>query len=112
MLLRLKLIWFDGIWVFQEEKLPYSLYVSDEKLVVSIGTYMEQRQVYVEKILTRVYRQQAVFRTRPFNVFLLPLLVMRLSFCVFNFVRMVQNLATHSLTSKWNDDSSIHNTTL
>ncbi|KAJ0266258.1 WD40 repeat-containing protein [Hirschfeldia incana] len=50
-----------------EETLPYSFYVSDEELVVSVGTYMERNSVSVENVLEIVYRQQAVFRIRPVN---------------------------------------------
>ncbi|KAF3504636.1 hypothetical protein F2Q69_00045414 [Brassica cretica] len=49
----------------QEEKLSYSFYVSDEELLVSVGTYMERNSVSVENVLKIVYRQQAVFRIRP-----------------------------------------------
>ncbi|CAN6866500.1 unnamed protein product [Brassica oleracea] len=48
-----------------EEKLSYSFYVSDEELLVSVGTYMERNSVSVENVLKIVYRQQAVFRIRP-----------------------------------------------
>ncbi|KAF8084363.1 hypothetical protein N665_0721s0020 [Sinapis alba] len=48
-----------------EEKLPYAFYVSGEELRVPVGTYIENRSVSVEEILTILYRQQAVFRTRP-----------------------------------------------
>uniref|UniRef100_A0A1J3D1T6 Notchless protein-like protein n=1 Tax=Noccaea caerulescens TaxID=107243 RepID=A0A1J3D1T6_NOCCA len=48
-----------------KEKLPYAFYVSGEELLVPVGTYIEKRRVSVEKTLTIVYRQQAVFRTRP-----------------------------------------------
>ncbi|XP_010493116.1 PREDICTED: notchless protein homolog [Camelina sativa] len=50
-----------------EENLPYAFYVSDKELVVPLGTHFEREQVSVENILTIVYRQQAVFRTRPVN---------------------------------------------
>ncbi|XP_006412402.2 notchless protein homolog [Eutrema salsugineum] len=50
-----------------EEKLPYAFYVSGEELVVPVGTYIEKNRVSVENILTIVYRQQALFRTRPVN---------------------------------------------
>ncbi|KAH0896935.1 hypothetical protein HID58_046503 [Brassica napus] len=50
-----------------EEMLPYSFYVSDEELLVPVGTYLEKNQVSVEKVLTIVYQQQAVFRIRPVN---------------------------------------------
>ncbi|CAA7026815.1 unnamed protein product [Microthlaspi erraticum] len=50
-----------------EEKLPYSFYVSEEELLVSVGTYMERNTVSVEEVLKIVYRQQAVFRIRPVN---------------------------------------------
>ncbi|KAG5377263.1 hypothetical protein IGI04_041859 [Brassica rapa subsp. trilocularis] len=49
----------------QEEKLSYSFYVSDEELLVSVGTCMERNSVSVENVLKIVYRQQAVFRIRP-----------------------------------------------
>ncbi|CDY09645.1 hypothetical protein HID58_077783 [Brassica napus] len=48
-----------------EEKLPYAFYVSGEELRVPVGTYIEDRSVSMEEILTIVYRQEAVFRTRP-----------------------------------------------
>lgn len=81
--------------------LPYSFYVSDEELLVPVGTYLEKNKgkkkkkktlfkqcgcgvlwlyenlinvvaklcisVSVEKVLTIVYQQQAVFRIRPVN---------------------------------------------
>jgi ribosome assembly protein 4 len=50
-----------------EEMLPYSFYVSDEELLVPVGTYLEKNKVSVEKVLTIVYQQQAVFRIRPVN---------------------------------------------
>ncbi|KAL0659232.1 hypothetical protein Bca4012_079817 [Brassica carinata] len=48
-----------------EEKLRYAFYVSGEELRVPLGTYIEERSVSMEEILTIVYRQEAVFRTRP-----------------------------------------------
>ncbi|CAF2138018.1 hypothetical protein IGI04_005709 [Brassica rapa subsp. trilocularis] len=50
-----------------EEMLPYSFYVSDEELLVPVGTYLENNNVSVETVLTIVYQQQAVFRIRPVN---------------------------------------------
>ncbi|VVB13457.1 unnamed protein product [Arabis nemorensis] len=47
--------------------LPYSFYVSDEELLVSVGSYMETNRVSVEKVLKIVYQEQAVFRIRPVN---------------------------------------------
>ncbi|KAF2571738.1 hypothetical protein F2Q70_00004646 [Brassica cretica] len=38
-----------------EEMLPYSFYVSDEELLVPVGTYIENNKVSVEKVLTIVY---------------------------------------------------------
>lgn len=83
--------WNLGIvYIFQEEKLRYAFYVSGEELRVPLGTYIEERSgnisvgyilfgiiiiiiclancvhaVSMEEILTIVYRQEAVFRTRP-----------------------------------------------
>ncbi|KAL3342842.1 hypothetical protein AABB24_026734 [Solanum stoloniferum] len=48
-----------------EEKLPYAFYISDEELVVQLGSYLEKNKVSVEKVLTIVYQPQAVFRIRP-----------------------------------------------
>ncbi|GMP41544.1 hypothetical protein CsSME_00011606 [Camellia sinensis var. sinensis] len=48
-----------------EEKLPYAFYVSDQELVVQLGSYLQENQVSVEKVLTIVYQPQAVFRIRP-----------------------------------------------
>ncbi|CAH2077330.1 unnamed protein product [Thlaspi arvense] len=49
-----------------EEKLPYTFYVSGEELLVCLlGNCVNS--VSVEQILTIVYREQAVFRTRPVN---------------------------------------------
>ncbi|KAJ4900031.1 Notchless protein-like protein [Raphanus sativus] len=48
-----------------EEKLNYAFYVSGEALSVPVGTYIENRSVSVEEILTIQYREEAVFRTRP-----------------------------------------------
>ncbi|KAJ0232975.1 WD40 repeat-containing protein [Hirschfeldia incana] len=48
-----------------EEKLPYAFYVSGEELRVPLRTYIVERSVSMEEVLTIVYRQQAVFRTRP-----------------------------------------------
>ncbi|XP_018454854.2 notchless protein homolog isoform X1 [Raphanus sativus] len=50
-----------------EEMLPYSFYVSDEELLVPVGTYLEKNKMSVEKVLSTVYQQQAVFRIRPVN---------------------------------------------
>lgn len=48
-----------------EEKLPYSFYVSDEELVVQLGTYLQKKNVSVEKVLKIVYQPQAIFRICP-----------------------------------------------
>ncbi|KFK24296.1 hypothetical protein AALP_AAs69120U000100 [Arabis alpina] len=64
---RLQLTELANRFLNNEEKLPYSFYVSGEELLVSVGTYIEKRKVSMEKILMIVYRQQAVFRTRPIN---------------------------------------------
>ncbi|THG00751.1 hypothetical protein TEA_025576 [Camellia sinensis var. sinensis] len=48
-----------------EEKLPYAFYVSDQELVVQLGSYLQKNKVSVEKVLTIVYQPQAVFRIRP-----------------------------------------------
>ncbi|XP_042488770.1 notchless protein homolog [Macadamia integrifolia] len=50
-----------------EEKLPYAFYISDQKLVVQLGSYLEKNKVSVEKVLRIVYQPQAVFRIRPVN---------------------------------------------
>lgn len=47
------------------EKLPYAFYVSDQELVVQLGSYLQRNKVSVEKVLTIVYQPQAVFRIRP-----------------------------------------------
>ncbi|KAI3867633.1 hypothetical protein MKW98_006010 [Papaver atlanticum] len=52
---------------FQEEKLPYSFYVSDQELIVQLGAFLEKNKVSVEKVLKIVYQPQAVFRIRPVN---------------------------------------------
>ncbi|KAK4407214.1 Notchless protein [Sesamum angolense] len=48
-----------------EEKLPYAFYVSDNELVVQLGSYLQKNKVSVEKVITIVYQPQAVFRIRP-----------------------------------------------
>ncbi|PHU23707.1 Notchless protein -like protein 1 [Capsicum chinense] len=48
-----------------EERLPYAFYISDEELLVQLGSYLEKNKVSVEKVLTIVYQPQAVFRIRP-----------------------------------------------
>ncbi|GMN32181.1 hypothetical protein TIFTF001_003556 [Ficus carica] len=48
-----------------EEKLPYAFYITDQELVVQLGTYLEKNKVSVEKVLTIVYQPQAIFRIRP-----------------------------------------------
>nr|GMC52978.1 notchless protein homolog [Ipomoea batatas] len=48
-----------------DEKLPYAFYISDQELVVHLGSYLEKNKVSVEKVLTIVYQPQAVFRIRP-----------------------------------------------
>ncbi|MCL7032245.1 hypothetical protein MKW94_014775, partial [Papaver nudicaule] len=48
-----------------EEKLPYSFYVSDQELTVQLGLYVEKNKVSVEKVLKIVYQPQAIFRIRP-----------------------------------------------
>ncbi|KAI5681405.1 hypothetical protein M9H77_02633 [Catharanthus roseus] len=48
-----------------EEKLPYAFYVSNQELVVDLGSYLTKHKVSVEKVLTIVYQPQAVFRIRP-----------------------------------------------
>ncbi|KAL6564117.1 Notchless protein 1 [Orobanche hederae] len=48
-----------------EEKLPYAFYVSDNELVVQLGSYLQKNKVSVEKAITIVYQPQAVFRIRP-----------------------------------------------
>jgi ribosome assembly protein 4 len=47
-----------------EEKLPYAFYVSDQELVVQLGSYLQKNKVSVEKVLTIVYQPQAIFRIR------------------------------------------------
>ncbi|KAB1224851.1 hypothetical protein CJ030_MR1G013947 [Morella rubra] len=50
-----------------EEKLPYAFYVSDQELLVPLGTYLEKNKVSVEKVLSIIYQPQAVFRIRSVN---------------------------------------------
>lgn len=50
-----------------EEKLPYSFYISNEELVVQLGIYLQKNKVSVEKVLTIVYQPQAIFRIRPIS---------------------------------------------
>ncbi|KAG9460005.1 hypothetical protein H6P81_004513 [Aristolochia fimbriata] len=50
-----------------EEKFPYSFYISDQELLVQLGTYLEKSKVSVEKVLQIVYQPQAIFRIRPVN---------------------------------------------
>ncbi|XP_073108679.1 notchless protein homolog isoform X2 [Elaeis guineensis] len=50
-----------------EEKLPYAFYISDQELVVQLGTYLQQKKVSVEKVIRIVYQPQAIFRIRPVN---------------------------------------------
>ncbi|XP_062118920.1 notchless protein homolog [Humulus lupulus] len=50
-----------------EEKLPYAFYISDQELLVPLGTYLEKHKVSVEKVLSIVYQPQAIFRIRPVN---------------------------------------------
>ncbi|XP_031483494.1 notchless protein homolog [Nymphaea colorata] len=50
-----------------EEKLPYAFYISDEELVLQIGSYLQKKKLSVEKVLQIVYQPQAVFRIRPVN---------------------------------------------
>ncbi|KAG1346954.1 notchless protein [Cocos nucifera] len=49
------------------EKLPYAFYISDQELVVQLGTYLQQNKVSVEKVIRIVYQPQAIFRIRPVN---------------------------------------------
>lgn len=48
-----------------EEKLPYAFYISNQELVVDLGSYLTKHKVSVEKVLNIVYQAQAVFRIRP-----------------------------------------------
>ncbi|XP_057512806.1 notchless protein homolog [Actinidia eriantha] len=48
-----------------EEKLPYAFYISDQELVVQLGSYLQKHKVSVEKVLMIIYQPQAVFRIRP-----------------------------------------------
>ncbi|KAG6710889.1 hypothetical protein I3842_05G025700 [Carya illinoinensis] len=50
-----------------EEKLPYAFYISDQELLVPLGTYLEKNKFSVEKVLSIVYQPQAIFRIRPVN---------------------------------------------
>ncbi|XP_065868417.1 notchless protein homolog isoform X2 [Euphorbia lathyris] len=50
-----------------EEKFPYSFYISDQELLVPLETYLQKNKVSVEKVLSIVYQPQAVFRIRPVN---------------------------------------------
>ncbi|XP_030474283.1 notchless protein homolog [Syzygium oleosum] len=50
-----------------EDKLPYTFYISDQELVVPLESYLQKNKVSVEKVLTIVYQPQAIFRIRPVN---------------------------------------------
>ncbi|CAJ2673397.1 unnamed protein product [Trifolium pratense] len=48
-----------------EEKLPYSFYISDQELLVPLATYLNKNKFSVEKALHIVCQPQAIFRVRP-----------------------------------------------
>jgi ribosome assembly protein 4 len=48
-----------------EEKLPYSFYISDQELLVPLATYLHTNKLSVEKALPIVCQPQAIFRIRP-----------------------------------------------
>ncbi|KAK1259214.1 hypothetical protein QJS04_geneDACA010205 [Acorus gramineus] len=58
-----------------EERLPYSFYISDQELTIQLGNYLQKNKgkwdsfvvVSVEKTLSIVYQPQAIFRIRPVN---------------------------------------------
>ncbi|OAY85411.1 Notchless protein [Ananas comosus] len=62
-----------------DEKLPYAFYISDQELVVELGSYLQKNKgkffffffneytFSVEKVLSIVYQPQAIFRIRPVN---------------------------------------------
>ncbi|GAU46430.1 hypothetical protein TSUD_402080 [Trifolium subterraneum] len=50
-----------------EEKLPYSFYISDQELLVPLATYLHTNKLSVEKALPIVCQPQAIFRIRPIN---------------------------------------------
>ncbi|CAL9049333.1 notchless protein homolog [Musa acuminata AAA Group] len=50
-----------------EEKMPYAFYISDQELIVQLGSYLQKNKVSVEKVLRIVYQPQALFRIRPVN---------------------------------------------
>ncbi|KAF8038613.1 hypothetical protein BT93_B1212 [Corymbia citriodora subsp. variegata] len=50
-----------------EDKLPYTFYISDQELVVPLESYLQKNKVSVEKVLSIVYQPQAIFRIRPVN---------------------------------------------
>ncbi|XP_077250892.1 WD-40 repeat family protein / notchless protein [Tasmannia lanceolata] len=50
-----------------EEKLPYAFYISDQELLMQLGSYLQKNKVSVEKVLRIIYQPQAIFRIRPVN---------------------------------------------
>jgi NLE (NUC135) domain len=48
-----------------EEKVPYAFYVEDAELAGEIGAAMLAKSISVEKVVSILYRPQAVFRVRP-----------------------------------------------
>ncbi|CAK9147534.1 unnamed protein product, partial [Ilex paraguariensis] len=47
------------------DKLSYAFYISNQELVVQLGSYLQKNKFSVEKVRTIVYQPQAVFRIRP-----------------------------------------------
>lgn len=48
-----------------EERLPYTFFISNKELRVELGTYLQQNKVSMEKILQIIYQPQALFRICP-----------------------------------------------
>ncbi|KAK9700293.1 hypothetical protein RND81_08G230000 [Saponaria officinalis] len=53
--------------LLNDDKLPYSFYISDHELLTELGIYLHKHQVSVEKLVQIVYQPQAIFRIRPVN---------------------------------------------
>ncbi|KAJ0038289.1 hypothetical protein Pint_23960 [Pistacia integerrima] len=45
-----------------EEKLPYAFYISDQELLVALGTYLEKHKVSVEKVLSNSLSTTSYFQ--------------------------------------------------
>jgi NLE (NUC135) domain len=48
-----------------EEKVPYAFYLEDAELSGEIGMAMLAQNISVEKVVSILYRPQAIFRVRP-----------------------------------------------